>query len=136
MSDDSKELIHYRVRVLQSLRIRDFLSEYRVRSPGIARKVDAGSSPLNAIAMKCRECIGDSHPRECTGYSCPLFPYRPGADSPNATQRREGDVPSQEQYVELLRLQDPDGAKAQAARERFGHVAQSATPATYDEDDL
>lgn len=109
----------YRKTVLGSLRLVDFPTEYRIAHPSTAMRIDSGSSPTAAISLFCRTCIGDNHPRECTGYTCPLFAYRPGADDESATKRRPGDVPTEEQYRELQRLADPDGKKAQAIRERF-----------------
>lgn len=120
-------LLKFRSSVLRSLKLQDFVNEYRVRYPGTALRIDAGNSPTSAIELKCRECSGDNHPRECPGYSCPLFPYRPGADDDGANQRRAGDVPTEEQYRELLRLADPDGLKAQAFRERVQGARASAS---------
>ena len=123
----------YRKSVLASLRLVDYPTEYRVAHPSTALRIDSGSSPTAAIALFCRTCIGDNHPRDCTGYTCPLFSYRPGADDENANKRRPGDVPTEEQYRELQRLADPDGRRAQATRERF--AASRAGLASVEDDD-
>lgn len=124
----------YRKAVLKSLKLVDYPTEYRVNYPSKAMRIDSGSSPTAAISLFCRTCSGDNHPRECTGYTCPLFAYRPGAEDESATKRRPGDVPTDEQYRELQRLADPDGKKAQAIRERF--AASREGKASDGEDDL
>jgi hypothetical protein len=120
-------LATYRQTVSRSVRSDEY-NGYRVAHPGTARRIDAGASPTAAISLHCRVCSGDTHPRACVGYTCSLFPYRPGADDEGATKRRPGDVPTEAQYRELQRLADPDGAKAQAMRERMGWTKTEPDP--------
>ncbi len=106
----------------------DFSAELREKFPRKAIEADHGSSRASAIHLNCRECIQASSAADCPATTCFLFPFRPGADSEGARQRKPGDVPTREQYAEMLRLRDPDGVKADAARKRFGHVVdESAT---------
>lgn len=96
-----------------------YANERRVKYPARSQAIDAGRSPSGAIEEMCRECLGQVDCSTCTDRACWLFPYRPGADAAGATQRTPGDVPSDEQYAELRRLQDPDGSKARAFLERI-----------------
>jgi len=99
----------------------DFSAELREKYPRKALEADHGSSRASAIHLNCRECIQAVSAADCPTTTCFLFPFRPGADSEGSRQRKPGDVPSREQYEEILRLRDPDGAKAAEARKRFGH---------------
>lgn len=97
-----------------------YTNEQRVKYPAKWQAIDYGNSPTGAIHGMCRECMSQTDCSSCTDYGCPMFPYRPGADAAGATQRTPGiDVPSPEEYAELRRLQDPDGSKTEAMRERF-----------------
>lgn len=98
---------------------KEFVDELREKFPRMGMNVDYGKSRSSAINLFCRACIQAASAAQCPSVNCPLFLFRPGADSPDAKQRKPGDVPSQEQYEEWLRLRDPDGSKADAARERF-----------------
>ena len=97
-----------------------YTDERRAKYPGRGLAMDYGHSRVTGIEEFCRGCMCAVSVSDCPSKSCPLFPFRPGADADGATQRIPGvDVPTKEWYEEQLRLQDPDGAKADAARERF-----------------
>lgn len=83
--------------------------------------MDYGNSKSTAIVEHCRGCmLTHGNVSDCTSKNCELFPFRPGADAEGAVVRVPGvDVPTREWYEEELRKRDPDGAKAEAARERF-----------------
>lgn len=82
--------------------------------------MDYENSRSTAIEEKCRDCMQERNCSQCTSPECSLFPYRPGADDSDATQRRPGiDVPSREHYLELIQAQDPDGKKSAVARDRM-----------------
>jgi hypothetical protein len=61
-------------------------NESGCRGPSIAvhpvRTSSGGKRTLKyggkqAIRLKCTECLGwETHPRECTGVLCPLYPFR------------------------------------------------------------
>ena len=90
--------------------------------------MDYGKSKTVAIQEFCRGCLQSQSAADCPDRGCALFPFRPGADSKDATQRRPGrDVPTREWYEDELRKQDPDGLKAETARVRFagGKVAEA-----------
>lgn len=99
---------------------RMYVNTRRLQHPARGLRMDYENSRSVAIEEKCRDCMQERNCSQCTSPECPLFPYRPGADDPNATQRRPGiDVPAREHYLELIKAQDPDGRKATAARERM-----------------
>lgn len=78
-----------------------YADDRRLAVPGAWAKIDAGSSPTGAIREFCRSCMCQR-------------------SVPDAIKRRAGDVPTPEEYAELLRQQDPEGIRAARARERFG----------------
>ena len=45
----------------------------------LERAFDGSASPRQAIKAKCLECLGFDRKAitDCTGYSCPLWAYRP-----------------------------------------------------------
>lgn len=47
--------------------------------PVMEKAYSGDASPRNAIKAKCLECTGFDREviRSCTGYSCPLWAYRP-----------------------------------------------------------
>lgn len=98
-----------------------FTDERRVKHPGRGLAMDYGNSKSTAITEFCRGCmLTHGNVSDCTSKDCALFPFRPGADAEGAVVRVPGvDVPTREWYEEELRKRDPDGAKAEAARERF-----------------
>ena len=51
----SDTLAVFKAAVLRSLRRKDFVNEYRIRNPSTAMRIDSGSSPTAALALKCRE---------------------------------------------------------------------------------
>lgn len=101
-----------------------FANVRRIQHPGRGEAVDHGNSRATAIEEMCRECLGQIDCSDCTDRQCPLFPFRPGADKEGANQRKPGDVPTQAEYAELRRLQDPDGVKAQTFRDRVHGMAK------------
>ena len=98
-----------------------FSDERRAKHPGRGLAMDYDGSKTTAIVEFCRGCmVTNGSVADCTSVRCALFPFRPGADAPDAVVRKPGiDVPSREWYEEELRKRDPDGTKADAARERF-----------------
>ena len=118
---------------------RMYVNTRRLQYPARGLKMDYENSRSTAIEEKCRDCMQERNCSQCTSPECPLFPYRPGADDPNATQRRPGiDVPAREHYLELIKALDPDGKKATAARERMslyrtGAVAEAGAGAEANE---
>lgn len=101
-----------------------FVDERRLKAPAKFQRIDAGQSPTGAITEFCRGCMQThSDVSDCPLRKCPLFPYRPGADKPDATQRRPGiDIPSPEEYAELIAAKvatmSTDGGAALAAYRR------------------
>lgn len=112
----------------------ELIQERRIAYPGRGMAMDYEKSKTTAIEEFCRNCFQASNCASCTSRNCALFPYRPGANDPDAVQRRPGyDVPTLEQYQELLRAKDPDGAKAAIARERMAQYrAGKVTPSEED----
>ncbi len=92
-----------------------FADERRLKHPARWKRIDAGQSPTGAIVEFCRQCMQtDTNVRDCPARSCPLFPYRPGADAPDAVQRTSRDVPSQSDYermIEVWRAAHPEAAE-------------------------
>ena len=111
-----------------------YTDERRVSHPSMGLRLDYANSVTLAAKEFCRQCMQARNCSDCPSRSCPLFPYRPGADDKEALQRRPGvDVPTKEWYEEQIRLKDPDGSKAAVVRERFA-LARAANVAVSEDD--
>ena len=103
-----------------------YVDERRLAYPGKGLAMDHGNSPTTAIKEFCRGCMCQRNVADCPSRRCPLFVYRPGANDEGAVQRRPEDVPSAEEYERMLQARDPDGSKANAARERFARKREDS----------
>lgn len=85
--------------------------EIRLKKPALASKVDhGGNSRKDAINMVCWTCTSPtSDIKTCTSYSCPLWRFRPIADTRTIP---EGKVPTPEEYAKLLSLKTSDAQRA------------------------
>lgn len=83
------------------------LAGLRRKYPAVGRKADHENSRSNAIKLFCLGCVGGSRSEvaSCTGYDCPLWPFRPYGDT---GARPDGVVPTADEYREWA--PDGDGA--------------------------
>lgn len=80
-----------------------WVMERRHEAPAKWKRIDAGESPRGAITEFCRSCMQTHrNVEDCPDRTCPLFPYRPGADRPTANRRVAGDVPTPEEYDQMV----------------------------------
>lgn len=76
---------------LREIRVAKRLEEAPESARNTLREAFLGSaSPRKAIKAMCLSCVGFDRNaiRTCTGYSCPLWAYRPYQDSPQPQRHR------------------------------------------------
>lgn len=96
-----------------------YRDDLRERYPTLAMRADHENSLAARVKLFCRECMTQASCPDCPDPGCFLFPSRPGHDRDGATTRPDGCVPSVEEYEAMRQARDPDGLKAEAARQRF-----------------
>jgi hypothetical protein len=77
-------------------RVAKMIAEAPERTCGILRRAfDGTASPRDAIKAQCLACVGYDRQEvtNCTGYTCPLWMYRPYQNDASGTlfRGREGD---------------------------------------------
>ncbi len=72
---------------IREARVAEVLSSAPQSSEGTLRRAFSGSaSPRGAIKAQCLLCVGfdRNEVKNCSGYSCPLWAYRPYQDAERA----------------------------------------------------
>lgn len=71
-----------------------------LKRPSRAIRLYYGRSRAAAVAEKCIDCVGSPHEaKRCPATTCPLWPYRPGAERGLVPDF----VPAREELAEMAR---------------------------------
>ena len=80
--------------------VKDASAKYRRT---MQRAFDGKASPREAIKAHCLVCVGyvREHIAQCTGYSCPLWAFRPFQDGQEDPEAEDGVVTHQKESCQM-----------------------------------